>query len=187
MSLESKPVWRSRAKAIRAELDPVQISQAAAPFLAEVLQGAQNILLYSAFAGEPDPTLVRALLPNANFFLPKVAGDQLLIFPSEAQLLAHRYGFLEPAGTGTAFNANSLEAVVVPGLAFDRAGHRLGYGKGFYDRFLAQLNPKVIKVGLVPSQLIFEQLPIDPWDQPVDLLVSEQGVHHLTPNSPTWK
>jgi 5-formyltetrahydrofolate cyclo-ligase len=73
--------------------------------------------------------------------------------------------------------------VVVPGLAFDRAGHRLGYGKGFYDRFLAQLNPKVIKVGLVPSQLIFEQLPKDPWDQPVDYLVSELGVWSPHPDA----
>lgn len=176
MSLESKQAWRSRAKAIRAELDLVQISQAAAPFLAEVLQGAQNILLYSAFAGEPDPALVQPLLPHAHFYLPKVVGEQLLIFPSGGQLLPHRYGFLEPAGTETAFDPARLEAVVVPGLAFDRTGHRLGYGKGFYDRFLVQLTPEVIIVGFVPSQLIFEQLPKDPWDQPVDCLVSELGV-----------
>ena len=173
---EPKKAWRSRAKAIRAELDPAQISRAAAPFLAEALCQAQNILLYSAFAGEPDPALVQPLLPRAHFFLPKVAGTELQVFPIESQLVSHRYGFLEPAGGGTAFDPTSLEAVVVPALAFDRTGHRLGYGKGFYDRFLPRLNPEAIKVGLVASQLIFEQLPIDPWDQPVDLLVSELGV-----------
>ena len=61
--------------------------------------------------------------------------------------------------------------------AFDRAGTRLGYGKGFYDRFLAAAPPNVPVVGVVSESLVVETLPRTPHDVPMTHLLSERGVH----------
>jgi 5,10-methenyltetrahydrofolate synthetase len=73
-------------------------------------------------------------------------------------------------------SANSLDAVIVPGLAFDRVGNRLGRGKGVYDRFLATLPPSTRRIGLIPSSLVVDRLPVEPHDVPMHAVVTELGV-----------
>ena len=65
----------------------------------------------------------------------------------QTPLLAHRWGISEPAGAPEVPPA-VLDAVLVPLLAFDEQGHRVGYGKGFYDRFLADCRPDALRIGL---------------------------------------
>lgn len=69
----------------------------------------------------------------------------------------------------------AIDAVVVPGLAFTRGGGRLGYGKGFYDRWLAQ-HPAALRIGLCYAVQIADDLPIAAHDEAVDVLVCESGV-----------
>ncbi len=76
----------------------------------------------------------------------------------------------------TPVSAASLHAVIVPGLAFDRAGNRLGRGKGVYDRFLSTLPPTTLRIGLVPSALVADRLPTEPHDVPMHAVVTELGV-----------
>lgn len=76
----------------------------------------------------------------------------------------------------TPVRASSLTAVVVPGLAFDRRGHRLGRGAGVYDRFLATLPPETLRIGLIPSALLVDALPTDPHDVAMHAIVTERGV-----------
>lgn len=64
--------------------------------------------------------------------------------------------------------------IILPGLCFDKTGNRLGYGKGYYDRFL-QIHP-LISVGLCYNSLIVKNVPIDEYDKKVDIIVSENGV-----------
>lgn len=67
-----------------------------------------------------------------------------------------------------------IDMVIVPGIAFDRSGNRLGRGAGFYDRFLRKLNPPVKKVGIAFTFQILQDLPIHPpVDEKVDIVVSE--------------
>lgn len=73
-------------------------------------------------------------------------------------------------------SAKSLHAVIVPGLAFDRAGNRLGRGKGVYDRFLSSLPPTTLRIGLIPSALVVDRLPTEPHDVPMHAVVTELGV-----------
>jgi len=70
----------------------------------------------------------------------------------------------------------SIEAAIIPGAVFDRYGHRLGYGGGFYDRFLAQAAPQAIRIGLAYSCQVVDQLPSLPHDIPMDLVITEQEV-----------
>ncbi len=78
--------------------------------------------------------------------------------------------------------AASLTAVVVPGLAYDRRGHRLGRGAGVYDRFLATLPPHVLRIGVIPTALVVPELPTEPHDMPMHFVVTEREV--IAANTP---
>ena len=70
----------------------------------------------------------------------------------------------------------SLDAVIVPLAAFDRRGNRLGYGKGFYDKFLRELPKSIERIGIAFSTQEFEHIPSLPHDEPLDLIVTEREV-----------
>jgi 5-formyltetrahydrofolate cyclo-ligase len=69
-----------------------------------------------------------------------------------------------------------FDLLVVPGVAFDRRGIRLGRGAGCYDRFLPTIPPPAALVGLAWSWQVVDELPADRWDVPVDAVVTEEGV-----------
>jgi 5-formyltetrahydrofolate cyclo-ligase len=70
----------------------------------------------------------------------------------------------------------SIDVAIIPGAVFDRCGHRLGYGGGFYDRFLARMAPQAIRIGLAFSCQVVDQLPSLAHDVPMDLVITEQEV-----------
>ena len=70
--------------------------------------------------------------------------------------------------------ATQLEVVIVPGAVFDRRGYRLGYGGGYYDRFLALEAPQALRIGLCFDLQLVDQLPEEAHDVPMDWLVTEQ-------------
>lgn len=70
----------------------------------------------------------------------------------------------------------SLEVAVIPGAVFDRCGHRLGYGGGYYDRFLAQAAPQAFRVGLSFSCQLVDRIPAMPHDVPMDMVITEHEV-----------
>lgn len=172
-----KTELRRWAKTLRAELDIARLSQQIGVHLAEFLRerGLGHVLLYSAFCNEIDLSALQEQYP-ASYYLPRVDGQGLQIHPLLGPLVRHRYGFLEPSPAAPTADPKVLQAVLVPGLAFDRQGHRLGYGQGFYDRFLGGLGLEVLTVGVAPEALVLERLPADPWDVPVQYLASETGV-----------
>jgi 5-formyltetrahydrofolate cyclo-ligase len=69
-----------------------------------------------------------------------------------------------------------MGAILVPGLAFTKTGHRLGRGGGFYDRYLASLPAHTIKVGVCFALQIVETLPLEPHDQQMNVVVTENGL-----------
>lgn len=105
------------------------------------------------------------------------------------ELTAGPYGIREPdmhvqlaAGhlnaLPDALSVQELDVVIVPGVAFDRKGGRLGYGGGYYDRFLPQLRPNALKIGIAYQLQMVEQLPMETHDIPLDLIVTEKSVYH---------
>lgn len=70
----------------------------------------------------------------------------------------------------------SIDVAIIPGAVFDRCGHRLGYGGGFYDRFLARMAPQATRIGLAFSCQVVDQIPSLPHDVPMDLVITEQEV-----------
>jgi 5-formyltetrahydrofolate cyclo-ligase len=104
--------------------------------------------------------------------LPRVCDDRIEFVQVNKTTPMHRsaLGVEEPAGD--AIEVSEIDLIIVPGIAFDRRGFRLGYGKGFYDRFLADVS--ALKVGLCAEALLVDALPIDEHDQRVDRVFTEQ-------------
>lgn len=99
----------------------------------------------------------------------------------ETTLVRHPYGMLEPKATCPMVSPSRLRLIFVPGIAFDSGGYRLGYGMGFYDRFLPQC-PNAVWVGLAyQAQVVAETFP-QSWDVPVHRIFTENG--EIIPRQP---
>ncbi len=129
---------------------------------------------------EPDTWLAidrwRREFPQVRIVLPKMQPDGALVhveFEGLHQLKKNTWGIPEPVH-GTELSPAKLDLVLVPLLVADRYGNRLGYGKGYYDRFLAEVNPTCKKVGYSLLHLYEEELPREAWDV--------QLTHVITPS-----
>ncbi len=110
-----------------------------------------------------------------DIILPVVVGDGLLElrrYKGKQDLAVGAYGILEPAGEAFV-NFDTIDLAIIPGMAFDAEGNRLGRGKGFYDRLLPKL--KATKIGICFGFQVAAHLPIDPYDFPMDEVYTEEG------------
>lgn len=97
------------------------------------------------------------------------------------ELTKNRYGILEPVvDPQKIVAASDLHVVLVPGLAFDVTGNRLGRGGGYYDRFLANCPDHVLRIALAFECQIVESVPVSEHDQPVDVIVTEKRIIRTT-------
>lgn len=117
-----------------------------------------------------------------NWVIPRTLSKpepHLVLHPYDpARLVRHRFGMLEPDKSLPVIDPNELDLVLVPGIAYDWHGFRLGFGGGFYDRFLPQV--KAIKVGITYSELVIDCVPNDEFDQRVDWIACETGIFQVT-------
>lgn len=93
----------------------------------------------------------------------------------EKDLVKHRFGMLEPNTNCPIFPPDQLQLIIVPGIAFDSNGYRLGYGKGFYDRFLPTC-PNAVTIGIAFHIQLVEDTYPQPWDIPVQHIFTEEGL-----------
>lgn len=94
----------------------------------------------------------------------------------QSDLIAGYKGIPEPRNGGRILPSVSIEVALIPGVVFDRCGNRLGYGAGFYDRFLAQEAPQAIRIGLAFSYQLADKIPPLSHDVPMDMVVTEQEI-----------
>lgn len=93
------------------------------------------------------------------------------------KLIPSLFGILEPDKEQLLpIDPKKLEIVLVPGLAFDIHGNRVGYGKGYYDRFLIHLNPNSLKIGLAYDFQLLDEIPSNSYDIPVDIIVTDKRI-----------
>ncbi|KGO86415.1 5-formyltetrahydrofolate cyclo-ligase [Flavobacterium rivuli WB 3.3-2 = DSM 21788] len=98
------------------------------------------------------------------------------LLTDNTKLVLSSYGIPEPV-EGIEVPPAKMDVVFVPLLAFDKKGHRVGYGKGFYDRFLAECKPDVIKIGLSFFEAEAEDIPHNPTDIALDYCVTPKRVY----------
>jgi 5-formyltetrahydrofolate cyclo-ligase len=145
-------------------------------------RAGRTAALYCALVGEvPTERIRRAYLAaGARLYYPRVAeGRTLAFYPHREgdRWETGPYGIPEPANpAGVEPRLSGWDIIVVPGLAFDRRGNRLGHGFGYYDRFLGGLPESVPRVGLAWASQRIPDVPVDEWDVPVHALVTEEGV-----------
>jgi len=102
------------------------------------------------------------------------------VWEQDDLLEVNAWGIKEPR-SGLSIMPHQLDAVLVPLLGFDRQGNRIGYGKGFYDRFLAVCRPDCLKVGLSFFEAV-DSLPMEPTDIPLDFCISSQQIWEFQAN-----
>ncbi|MEO1054673.1 MAG: 5-formyltetrahydrofolate cyclo-ligase [Bacteroidota bacterium] len=124
---------------------------------------------------------IEAVLPTLRIAIPKVLeGTNELehaYYRDKASLVLSKWNIPEPSNSAEPVNVKDIEMVLVPLLTFDKNGHRLGYGKGFYDRFLRRCNPDTIKVGLSIFPPIEEIPHIDEYDVSLDYCVTPSEIY----------
>lgn len=138
------------------------------------LKEARTIMLYYSLPDEVDThTLADSLLMSRKtILLPRVTGDgtmELRRYTGPCSLTPGAYGIMEPTGSVFADYA-SIDLAVIPGMAFDRHGNRLGRGKGYYDRFLP-LIPQAYKIGICFPFQMADSIPTDRHDIKMDEII----------------
>ena len=135
---------------------------------------AHTLLLYSALPDEvPTKVLIDELVAQGKtVLLPRVISDtdmELRRYTGRQDLQPGAYGILEPVGE-LFTDYEKIDVAIVPGMAFDAEGHRLGRGKGYYDRFLSRV-PYIYRIGLCFSWQMVEQVPCDEHDILMDAVI----------------
>ncbi|MCQ2149251.1 MAG: 5-formyltetrahydrofolate cyclo-ligase [Bacteroidales bacterium] len=173
--MESKNELRARMRALPCEKGGCGIWDRL-----ETLDGFRDsdiVLLYWSIPGEPDThAFIRHLAEDRKVALPVVCGDVLELRLYDAARMKEGYrGIAEPSAAAVTVHPDEIGFAVIPGLAFDASGRRLGRGKGFYDRLLPVLHCPV--AGVCFDSHFVEKVPVDDYDMPVDLVITPNNLY----------
>ena len=137
-------------------------------------QAAGTIAVFSALPGEPD--VLDPWPVDKRVALPRVCGRELTFHwvASREELSPGNFGISEPSAEASPAG-NEFDLILVPGLAFDLRGGRLGRGKGFYDRFLAEA--RGLRAGVCFDDQIVGNVPLDPHDLRMDFVVTPSSIY----------
>ncbi len=191
----TKTALRKQAMSLRKQLPISTISQHICQRILRFkgFESARRIFFYHPMNHELDLRPLVHQCPEKEWFLPVVQPEQTIQFvacPNMDQLRPGAYGILEPMAQehpGSCVRPPDIrpdDCLILPGLLFDRQGFRVGYGKGYYDRFLEsarQAGQHCVLLGAVPADLLRESLPRDPWDQPARWIITERETFATAP------
>lgn len=184
---DQKKELRRRCKTIRKELGEEtrqQASRSICDYLAawDVFWSSDVILTYMPIREEVDLRSLLGECPQKRWLLPRILpgeeGRMVFHDHDPENLILHPFGMAEPAPGLPEVSPLEIELVLAPGLAFDRSGWRLGYGGGFFDRFLADFPG--VSVGVTFRSLLLDSLPHGAHDVPMRWLVTEEGLIQIS-------
>lgn len=176
-----KDTLRRRIRARKSLLDAVEAAKAAEQVFSRLeslvaFTMADRILIYNSL---PDELSTRDFISRwksvKHFFLPRVNGIDLDILPYDSTRMSlGAFRIEEPQGDDITDPA-LMELIIMPAMAYDRKGNRLGRGKGYYDRLLPR--SKALRIGVAYDFQLVDELETDPFDQPVDIVITESGIY----------
>lgn len=165
--MKNKTDYRLYAKELRKMLDIELISKKLTEKIRTLhcYKSAQNVMLF--YPTEYEINLLDLLKDNKNFYFPKVDNEKLLVCPVSDKYEKSKYNIMEPCSDPV--DKDILDLIIVPALMADSQGFRLGYGGGFYDRFLLNCSCKTLTA--IPKELLVEELPHETFDIKIDYLL----------------
>lgn len=182
-----KTQLRQHFRQLRRALSPAQQAAAAESALQHIEQlpdwpQRRHIAVYLPADGELDtaPIVQLCRLSKRQLYLPRIGAQGLMSFALWAEGLSlsrNRYGIAEPPLSEPSLACDDLDLVFLPLVSWDRRGHRLGMGGGYYDRLLAEAPPSTLLVGLAHSIQEHEGLPSEAWDIPLDYVLTDSELH----------
>lgn len=150
----------------------------------KAFEKSQNIMLYYPFGSEIN---LLELLDNQdkNWYLPRVEEDEIEVYLYEKgdMLSENKWQIPEPCLEDKKVDKKVVDMVVVPALCADKRGFRIGYGLGFYDRFLRNMPSGCIRLIPVMAELFLDEVPKDLWDEPANIVVTEKDIYEITSGS----
>lgn len=153
-------------------------------FESKYYREAKNIFIYISYDSEINTREIinKAFKDGKKIYVPRTEFETRLMDAVEItsfdNLIKSSYGILEPSMEILQINPNNLDLIVVPGVAFDRNGGRMGYGAGFYDRYFKKINEddikRIVKLALAYDFQVLEKVPMSVQDVPVDFIITEK-------------
>ena len=136
------------------------------------------VMFYVSFNSEVDThEMIKEALKSKRIAVPKVVDGEIqpaLLIDFEQMIPSGKFNILEPIEL-LKVDFKNISLIIIPGIAFDRKGHRIGYGYGYYDKFLRKI-PKASKIGIAFDFQIVEKIPNEKHDVPLDIIVTEKEV-----------
>ena len=166
---------RIKNKKIRESLDIKTLSRLITQRLINLpeFQSANCIFSYISFGSELNTSEILSI-SNKKIFVPKLIKNEMYMAEYDVnELEINKFGILEPI-KNKFYVPNETDVIICPALACDYNFYRLGYGKGFYDKFLSKYN--CIKILPIPAVLISENIGHDKFDIQMDIIVTEESV-----------
>ncbi len=147
-------------------------------FCLDEYKKAKTVMFFLSFGKEVYTyDMVREALEDKskNVIVPKIKEFEIIScrIKDFSELVPGAYRILEPVEVKEV-NPNEIDIVFVPGIAFDKKGYRIGFGKGYYDRFLKRT--KALKIGLCMDFQIVNEISHREWDVPMDMVITEKQV-----------
>ncbi len=183
MSDSHRQVLRDSMKHLRSQMKVQDVKGASERIAARVMElepvrRARTIMGFYPIHNEVDlrPLLNILKGEGKTILLPRVTGNkdiEAVIYNSQQELRAGVYGILEPQGDAS--SPYTIDAVLVPGLVFDAQGYRLGYGAGYYDRFLPLLRKDAFRCGVCYEYQVVDNVHPHPEDIPVHWIVTDRS------------
>lgn len=140
---------------------------------------AKKVMFYSSFGNEIDTgrMIERSLKLKKYVFLPKILKGKIVPVQIKnlKELVLGKFGILEPIGTMNGCRGTAdLDVIIIPGVAYDKNCNRIGFGKGYFDRFLK--TQKAVKIGIAHGFQIVKKIPVWKNDVPTDLVITEKNI-----------
>lgn len=142
----------------------------------DFFKSSEKIFIYVGFGSEiTTETFIKKWINKKQIFVPKIKNGKmnLIRLKSWDELAPGHFGVLEP--TSSDYYDGEIDLVITPSIAFDKNGYRLGYGKGYYDRYFTE-NEYRISVGLSYHKLLQDNVPKEEHDIKVDVIITEEKI-----------
>ncbi len=181
---DNKASVRDKLLALRNAMTPEEVNAGSEKIFKklkaqEKFRRAKGVLVYSSFRNEVKTDRIIALMEDLGkvIYLPVVMGDGCLVACKNSDITQRNtYGISEPVPVETDLLDNEkIDLAVCPGVGFDRSLNRIGFGKGYYDRFLSKA--AVYKIGLCYDFQMVDSVYPDPHDVPMDMVISEKRIY----------